>query len=115
RDGAPIRLKQIAEVEDALADYRQIGRFNGEPSLGLGIVKVANANTVAIIDEVERRLVEDIVPNLPPGMKISVSSSDAIFIKELVYALQEHLVEGTLLAALIVWLFLSSVRSTLII
>jgi HAE1 family hydrophobic/amphiphilic exporter-1 len=115
RDGAPIRLKQIAEVEDALADYRQIGRFNGKPSLGLGIVKVANANTVAIIDEVERRLAEDIIPNLPPGIQISVSSSDAIFIKELVYALQEHLVEGTLLAALIVWLFLRSIRSTLII
>ncbi|SCX21852.1 hydrophobic/amphiphilic exporter-1, HAE1 family [Nitrosomonas eutropha] len=115
REGAPIRLKEIAEIADDLADYRQVARFNGLPSLGLGIVKVSNANTVAIIDEVERRLAEDINPSLPPGMRISISSSDAIFIKELVYALQEHLVEGTLLAALVVWLFLRSVRSTLII
>lgn len=115
RDGAPIRLKEIAEIEDELADYRQVARFNGQPSLGVGIVKVSNANTVAIIEEVERRLKEDIVPSLPPGMRIGVSTSDAIFIKELVNSLQEHLIEGTLLAALIVWLFLRSVRSTLII
>lgn len=115
RDGAPIRLKDIAEIEDGLADYRQIARFNGRPTVGLGIIKVANANTVAIIEEVERRLKEDINPNLPPGMSISIATSDAIFIKELVRSLQEHLVEGTLLAALIVWLFLRSVRSTLII
>ncbi|MCC6916658.1 efflux RND transporter permease subunit [Nitrosomonas sp.] len=115
RNGAPIRLKEIAEVADDLADYRQVARFKGEPSLGIGIVKVSNANTVAIIEKVERKLKEDIVPGLPPGMRISVSTSDAIFIRELVNSLQEHLVEGTLLAALIVWLFLRSVRSTLII
>lgn len=115
RESAPIRLKDIAELEDGLADYRQIARFNGRPSVGLGIVKVANANTVSIIEEVERRLADDVIPDLPPGMEITVASSDAIFIKELVRSLQEHLIEGTLLAALIVWLFLRSVRSTLII
>jgi HAE1 family hydrophobic/amphiphilic exporter-1 len=115
RDGAPIRLKDIAEIEDGLADFRQLARFNGKPTVGLGIVKVSNANSVAIIEEVERRLEEDIRPNLPPGMTIGVATNDAIFIRELVRSLQEHLIEGTLLAALIVWLFLRSVRSTLII
>jgi len=115
RDGAPIRLKEVAEVEDDLEDFRQLAHYNGEPAVGLGIVKVANANTVAIIDEVERRLDEEIRPSLPPGMRIDVSTNDALFIKEIVRSLQEHLIEGTLLAALIVWLFLRSVRSTLII
>lgn len=115
RDGAPIRLKEVAEVEDDLEDFRQLAHYNGEPAVGLGIVKVANANTVAIIDEVERRLDEEIRPSLPPGMRIDVSTNDALFIKEIVLSLQEHLIEGTLLAALIVWLFLRSIRSTLII
>ena len=115
RDGASIRLKEVAEVEDDLEDFRQLAHYNGEPAVGLGIVKVANANTVAIIDEVERRLDEEIRPSLPPGMRIDVSTNDALFIKEIVLSLQEHLIEGTLLAALIVWLFLRSVRSTLII
>ena len=115
RDGAPIRLKDIAELEDGLEDPRQLAHYNGEPTVGIGITKVSNANTVAIIDAVKKRLDEEIRPNLPPGMTIEVSTDDAIFIKEIVSSLQEHLIEGTLLAALIVWIFLRSLRSTLII
>src|SRR5690606_8225848 len=115
RDGAPIKLQDIAELEDGLEDYRELAHYNGEPTVGLGIVQVANSNTVAIIEEVERRLDEEIRPSLPPGLRIDVSTNDALYIKEIVRALQEHLIEGTLLAAFIVWLFLRSFRSTLVI
>ena len=115
RDGAAIKLKEVAELEDGIADYRQLGRYMSKPAVGLGIVKVSNANTVAIINEVLHKLDTEIRPNLPPGMTIDISTNDALFINEIVGALQEHLVEGTLLAALIVWLFLRSIRSTLII
>ncbi|MBU1979958.1 MAG: efflux RND transporter permease subunit, partial [Gammaproteobacteria bacterium] len=115
RDGAPVRLKDIAEVEDALADYRQLARFMGKTTVGLGIVKVTNTNTVAIVDAIKNRLETEIIPQLPPGMTLSVVSNDAIFIQEIVDSLKEHLIEGTLLASLIVWLFLRSLRSTLII
>jgi HAE1 family hydrophobic/amphiphilic exporter-1 len=115
REGAPIRLKEIAEIEDGLGDYRQLAHFNGKRTVGLGIVKIANANTVAIINEVLRRLDGEIRPQLPPGMTIEIASNDALYIQELIDALLEHLVSGTLLAAAIVWLFLRSVRSTLII
>ncbi|PKO54443.1 MAG: AcrB/AcrD/AcrF family protein [Betaproteobacteria bacterium HGW-Betaproteobacteria-2] len=115
RDGSPIKLKDIAELEDGLEDQRQVAHYNGQPTVGIGIIKVSNANTVEIIDEVKRRVDEDIRPNLPPGMFIDISTDDSIFIKEIVKSLQEHLIEGTLLAALIVWLFLRSLRSTLII
>ncbi len=115
RDGSPIKLKDIAELEDGLEDQRQVAHYNGQPTVGIGIIKVSNANTVEIIDEVKRRVDEDIRPNLPPGMFIDISTDDSLFIKEIVKSLQEHLIEGTLLAALIVWLFLRSLRSTLII
>ncbi|MHB9116750.1 MAG: efflux RND transporter permease subunit [Burkholderiales bacterium] len=115
RDGAPVRLKDVAEVEDGLADYRQLARFMGKTTVGLGIVKVANTNTVAIVDNIKKRLESEIIPQLPPGMKITVVSNDAVFILEIVNSLKEHLIEGTLLASLIVWLFLRSIRSTLII
>jgi HAE1 family hydrophobic/amphiphilic exporter-1 len=115
RDGSPIKLKDVAELEDGLEDQRQTAHYNGKPTVGIGIIKVSNANTVAIIDEVKRRLDEEIRPNLPPGMSIDISTDDSTFIKEIVKSLQEHLIEGTLLAALIVWLFLRSLRSTLII
>lgn len=115
RDGAAIKLQDVAELEDGLTDNRQLAHYNGVATVGLGIVKVANANTVAIIDEVQRRLDADIRPNLAPGMRIDVSTNDALYIKEIVLSLKEHLISGTLLAAFIVWLFLRSMRSTLII
>ncbi len=115
RDGAPVRLRDVAEIEDELADYRQLARFMGKTTIGLGLVKVANTNTVAIVEEIKKRLNNEIIPQLPPGMSLEVVSNDAIFIQEIVNSLKEHLIEGTLLASLIVWLFLRSIRSTLII
>ncbi|MGB5146259.1 MAG: efflux RND transporter permease subunit [Porticoccaceae bacterium] len=115
RDGAPLHLVDIASVTDGLEDRRSAAKFNGRESVGLGIVKVSDANTVAIVDEVYRRIETEINPQLPPGLKLSISSDDSVFVRELVAALQEHLLLGTLLTALVVWLFLKNVRSTLII
>jgi len=114
-NGAPIRLSDFAEVVDGLADYRSIARFMGEPTVGLGIVKIAGTNTVAIVEEVKRRLDEEIIPQLPPGMTIKIASDDSELIKEIVQALEDHLLEGTLLAALVVLFFLRTWRGTIII
>jgi hydrophobic/amphiphilic exporter-1 (mainly G- bacteria), HAE1 family len=115
KDGAPVHLKDISTITDSITDNRQVARYKGQPTVGLGMVKIANANTVEIIKEVERRLNEEIRPNLPPGMKLEVSTNDAIFIDQMVASLKEHLFTGTLLAALIVFIFLQSIRSTMII
>lgn len=114
-DGAPVRLGDIGRVVDGVADFRQLARFNGEPTVGIGIVKVSNANTIKVIEEVTRRLEEEIQSQLPPGLTIEIASNDAEQIYEIVNALKEHLVEGTILAGLVVWLFLRSFRATLII
>ena len=115
KDGAPVRLRDIAEIEDGLTDNRQLARLNGKPAVGIGIVKVPNTNTVEIIDRVLERLERDIRPQLPPGLELHIVQSDKIFISAMVDALKNHLIEGTILAALIVWLFLKSFRSTVII
>jgi len=115
KDGASIRLKDVATVEDGITDNRQIARYNGKPTVGLGMVKVANANTMSIIKEVERRLEQDVRPNLPPGLSLEISTNDGIFINQLVTSLKEHLVEGTLFAALIVLIFMRSFSSMLMI
>ena len=115
KDGAPVRLRDIAEVEDGLADFRQLARFNGKPAVGIGVVKVPNTNTVAIIDKVLERIEKDVRPQLPPGLELHYVQNDKVFIGAMVESLKQHLVEGTILAALIVWLFLKSFRSTVII
>lgn len=115
KDGAPIYLKDIAKIEDGITDKRQVARYNGKPTVSIGIVKIANTNTVEIINDVKRKLDEDIRPNLPPGMALNISTNDSIFINQIVTSLQEHLVEGTLFAALIVLIFMRSFSSTLMI
>ncbi len=113
--GSAIHLKDIATIEDGITDNRQVARYNGKPTVGIGMVKVANTNTLEIINEVERRLENDIRPNLPAGMSLDISTNDSIFINQIVGSLKEHLVEGTLFAALIVLIFMRSFSSTMMI
>ncbi len=115
RDGALIRLRDVADVVDGLEDRRGLARFNGEPTVGLGIVKVSGTNTVAIIDEVQRRVDEEIRPQLPPGMEINVASDQSVFILEMIDSLYQTIGLGILFAALVLWLFLKNLRSTLIV
>ena len=113
--GANIYLKDIATIEDGITDNRQVARYNGKPTVGVGMIKIANANTVKIIEDVIHKLDTEVRPNLPPGMTLEISTNDSIFINQLVASLKEHLVEGTLFAALIVLIFMRSFSSTLMI
>jgi hydrophobic/amphiphilic exporter-1 (mainly G- bacteria), HAE1 family len=115
KGGVPIFLKDIADIQDGITDNRQVARYNGKPTVGLGMIKIANANTVKIIKAVTDKLNNEIRPNLPPGMSLDISTNDSIFINQLVASLKEHLVEGTLFAALIVLIFMRSLSSTLMI
>ena len=115
RNGVAIRLREVAELEDGLTDNRQLARFNGEMTVGLAVIKVANANTVAIVERVREKVINEIEPQLPPGMRAIIVSDDAAYILDIVDSLKQHLIEGTLLASLVVWFFLRSIRSTLII
>lgn len=115
KNGAPIFLKDIANIEDGISDNRQVARYNGKPSVGLGVVKIANTNTVEIIRNVIEKLENEVRPNLPPGLSLEVSTNDSIFINQMVASLKEHLIEGTLFAALIVLIFMRSLSSTIMI
>ncbi len=115
RQGAPIYLEDVARVEDGLEDARKLARYNGQSTVGIGIVKTSGANTVAVVDQAKQRIDQEIIPSLPPGMTLQYSSDDSVSIRQSIDALLEHLVLGTLFAALMVFVFLKSGRSTLII
>ena len=115
RDGGTIYLRDVAEIEDGLADNRTFGRFNMEPGIGLGIVKIAGRNTVEISREIKRRLDEDVIPQMPPGVQLFISNDDSDYILQLIASMEEHLIAGTIFAALVVWFFLRSIRATLIV
>ena len=115
RGERPVYLDEIATITDGEEDFRRFASYNGKPAVGLGLVKISGSNTVAIIEEAKRRLAEEILPQLPASMRLQIVVDDADLILKIVEALKSHLLEGTLLAAFVVWLFLKSLRSTLIV
>ena len=114
-DQLPVYLDQIGNIEDGLEDFRRYASYNGQPAVGLGLIKISGSNTVAIIDEAKHRLQTEILPQLPPTMTLNTVVDDASLINAIIDGLRMHLFEGTLLAALVVWLFLRNMRSTLIV
>src|SRR5438309_8823513 len=108
-----VKLSDIGYVEDGGEEQRTEARLNGQPAVTLTVSKQSGQNTVAVADAVKERLAE-IVSTLPPGVKAEVVGDQSIFIKASLHAIQKHLVEGSILAAIVVFIFLWSFRSTLI-
>jgi hydrophobic/amphiphilic exporter-1 (mainly G- bacteria), HAE1 family len=87
--------------------------LNGQPAVTLIVSKQSGQNTVAVADAVKQRL-QEISRTLPPGFKTEVVGDQSIFIKASIEAIQTHLIEGSILAAIVVFIFLWSFRSTVI-
>ena len=111
--GAPVRISDIAEVEDGVEEPRSLARQNGKPAVALEIRKQAGTNTLEVIKAVKAR-VEELRKGLPPDLEITYSRDQSTFIEESFKAVQEHLILGGICAALVVLLFIRNVRSTLI-
>lgn len=113
RGNYSVKLSDLGYSEDSFEEPRTEARLNGEPAVTLVVSKQSGQNTVAIADAVKERL-KELQPVLPPGFRTQVVGDQSIFIKASIEAIQKHLIEGSILAAVVVFLFLWSVRSTLI-
>jgi HAE1 family hydrophobic/amphiphilic exporter-1 len=113
RNNYPVKIRDIGRVEDSGVDPQSAASLNGVPSVSLGIRKQSGANTIAVINGVKQRMAE-ITPLLPQDLKVVVTRDQSEFIETVLHAIEEHLVVGGLLAALIVFLFLWNFRSTVI-
>ena len=110
-----IKLKDIAEVKDDVRDLRSMGRFNGDPSIGIGVTKIRGENTVEIIEKVKVKIKSDIEPTLPAGMTLDIGTDDSSYIYELISGLGQNIFVGFIVASLIVLLFLRSYSSMAIV
>jgi HAE1 family hydrophobic/amphiphilic exporter-1 len=116
-DGAPVRLGDIARVEDGASDPDTLAHFDGVPTVAVGIRKQSGANTVAVVDEVFERL-DRIRPELPTGYSLKDNSGAADFSQSIREAVDETifaLVFGAVLAVLTVLVFLRRARPTMIV
>ena len=113
RGGYPVRVGDVARVEDGMAEPETVATFNGAPAVVLQVRKQSGTNTVAVVDRLKER-VEELRRRLPAGWKIDMVRDQADFIVSAVAAVQEHLILGSFFAAGIVWIFLRKLRPTLI-
>ncbi len=111
--GSPVRIRDIGRAEDGVEELRSFTQFNGLPSIGIGIRKQTGTNTVAVIDRVKKEL-DRINRTLPPGMKINIAFDQSIFIKDSMDQVRHHLIMGSILAVIAVFIFLRNIRTTLI-
>jgi len=112
-NNAAIRIRDVGRAEDGMAEKRSIVRFNGVPSVGLGVQKQSGTNTVEVINRVKKDL-ERIKAALPAGMKLEIAFDQSDFINRSIREVQHHLVYGGFFATLAVLIFLKSLTITLI-
>lgn len=108
-----VKVRDIGRAVDSSEEMRTAARLNGNPAVTLVVFKQSGQNTVAVADAIKARLAE-IAPALSPDVRTQIVGDQSIFIKASVLSIETHMIEGAILAALVVFLFLRNFRSTLI-
>jgi hydrophobe/amphiphile efflux-1 (HAE1) family protein len=110
---APVRVEDVARIEDGEEEERSFAAIDREQTVLLAVRKQSGQNTVAVVDSVKEKL-GAIQKSLPEGTKLEVVRDNSGTIRTGIESVVEHLIVGSILAALVVLLFLGNVRSTII-
>src|SRR6185503_4604267 len=113
KDGHPVRIGDVALVEDGEADVETAANVDGEAATLLNIRRQSGTNTVEVVKAVKERL-NELKTNLPAGYDVRIVRDQSEFIEASIHNVEEHLVVGSILAAIVVLVFLGNLRSTII-
>jgi HAE1 family hydrophobic/amphiphilic exporter-1 len=113
RNGQPVAIGDVARVEDGAAEAVTSANVNGTPAVLLQIQKQSGTNTLNVVRDLKTRL-RAIDPLLAPGYNLRIVRDQSVFVEASTAAVQEHLLVGSMLAALVVLVFLWNWRSTII-
>src|SRR5262245_1437115 len=113
RNGYPIKISDVGHTEDGVEDELSAARLNDKPALLLQVRRQSGTNTVDVVNTIKARLAE-LRKGLPAGYSIDVVRDQSIFILAAFHAIREHLIIGSILAALVVLLFMQNIRATMI-
>ncbi|HEY9427505.1 MAG TPA: efflux RND transporter permease subunit [Gemmatimonadaceae bacterium] len=114
RGGQPIRLKDVARVEEGNEEERSVALVNGERAVSLDILKVSGANTVEVADGVRAAIEEMRNGVLPAGTSLQVVRDNSVVIRQSVHDVIDELILGAFLTVLVVMIFLNDWKATLI-
>ena len=111
--GAPVRLQDVARVEEGAQDVRSSIRLNGRDSVAVGVIRQATANPLDLSAGV-RALIPKVQQDLPAGVTVSVANDSSVFIEKSIEAVYITIVESAVLVALVIFVFLRTVRASII-
>ena len=114
QNGAPVYVRDIAEVRDTFAEKKQVVRVNGKPAVTLYIQKQSGANTVDVVNRVNKTL-QELEESFEGRIKLPVIMDLSMFIKRSLSNLSSVAIWGAVLAVLVLSFFLHNVRSVIII
>ena len=112
-DGSVVRVRDIARVELGAEDYQLSVRLSGEPAVGIGIYLSPGANALALAEAIRQRMGE-LGETLPPGVNWSIPYDTTAFVDASIDLVLHTFVEAFVLVLLVVYLFIGSLRATLI-
>ncbi|MCU1244550.1 MAG: multidrug efflux transporter, partial [Acidobacteria bacterium] len=107
RNGYPVKIGDVARIEDSVAEPESVASVDGKPAVVLSVRKQSGTNTVEVVEQLKERVTE-LQKELPKGWKMQLVRDQSDYVVAAVDAVKEHLILGSLFAALIVWFFLSS-------
>ncbi|HLF93488.1 MAG TPA: efflux RND transporter permease subunit, partial [Planctomycetota bacterium] len=111
KDGARIRLRDVALVQDGLEDKRRVARMSGIPAMGLAIRKIRGANAVEVAHAVKVKIAE-LKKRLPEGLEMDLNYDSTVAVEDAMRDIQLALLLSVILTAVVCWLFLGSFSST---
>jgi HAE1 family hydrophobic/amphiphilic exporter-1 len=111
--GAPVRLRDLGEVVDGQKEVRNLCRLDGKPAVVVQVQRQSGTNTVEVIEAVKSRL-QRARRLLPADVTLEIVQDQSRYIKASLHEVQFHLIGGSILASLVVLLFMRSWRATLI-
>jgi multidrug efflux pump len=112
-NGAPIRLGDVAKIEQGPLSERTATRLNGKDAITLGVIRNATANPLELSAAV-RAMIPKLKQNLPPGVEIDVANDNSVFIDRSIKAVFSTILEAVVLVALVIFLFLRTFRASII-
>ncbi|HLK36288.1 MAG TPA: efflux RND transporter permease subunit, partial [Polyangiaceae bacterium] len=112
-NGKPVLIRDVARVEDGGTPETESVAVNGEDAVYLSVLRIPGGNTIEIVDAVKR--IVDGLRDLPPGMQAKVYFDQSTFVRSAYHGLKKEVFQALALIALVILLFLQSVRGTLIV
>jgi HAE1 family hydrophobic/amphiphilic exporter-1 len=113
RNGSPIRVRDIGWAEDGTKEERSMSRLDGQLNVTLEVIRQSGANTVAVIEGVKARL-QTLGDQLPSDLKLEIIRDQSNYIYQALHEIKRHLILGSILASIVVLLFMRNWRATLI-